>query len=70
MKPSPAPHLSSWEQDYLSSPLVNNPQDVATASHSKLELSSPLGINSSVTLGSEVKFTVTLFNYRNEPRSV
>ncbi|KAK0043159.1 NXPE family member 3, partial [Biomphalaria pfeifferi] len=69
MKPAPSIHLSAWEKDYLSSPHVISPQDIASPIHSTIELITPLGINNSLVMGSEVKFKVTLFNYKKELRT-
>ncbi|KAK7002654.1 NXPE family member 3 [Biomphalaria glabrata] len=69
VKPLPWSQLVSlWEQEYLSSPHVNDSQDIASASTSTIELITPVGINGSLVMGSEVKFKITLFNVRKEPR--
>ncbi|KAK0048516.1 NXPE family member 3 [Biomphalaria pfeifferi] len=69
MRPSPWP-LLPLEQDYLASPHVNTTQDIASGSNSKIELMTPLGLNNTLTLGSEVKFKITLLNARKELRTV
>ncbi|KAI8796427.1 NXPE family member 3, partial [Biomphalaria glabrata] len=69
VKPLPWSQLVSlWEQEYLSSPHVNDSLDIASASTSTIELITPVGINGSLVMGSEVKFKITLFNVRKEPR--
>uniref|UniRef100_A0A2C9MA75 Uncharacterized protein n=1 Tax=Biomphalaria glabrata TaxID=6526 RepID=A0A2C9MA75_BIOGL len=69
VKPLPWSQLVSlWEQEYLSSPHVNDSLDIASASTSTIELITPVGINGSLVMGSEVKFKVTLFDVRKEPR--
>ncbi|KAH9495285.1 hypothetical protein Btru_016313 [Bulinus truncatus] len=70
MIPSPKQKLFPWEQDYLSTPLIESVEDLARADNSVIRLiTSPSGGNS-FTLGSTVKFAITLFNGRNERRTL
>ncbi|KAK0048517.1 NXPE family member 3 [Biomphalaria pfeifferi] len=69
MRPSPWP-LSPLEQDYLSFPQVNDIQDIASGNYSKIELITPLGINHTIKMGSEVKFKIILVNARGEIRTL
>ncbi|XP_055872838.1 NXPE family member 3-like isoform X3 [Biomphalaria glabrata] len=68
MRPAPSADLFSWEKDYLSSPYLQNLEDIAWANHSTISIESMKdGVYS---LGSRIKLNIVLFNGRKEHRTL